>query len=132
MITKIFIVNAGTVLLSCVYHPAVLATDYACKFHFCMLDGSQFAESELYKLCAGRHQQKVFQFKQFRFWVSDLYKVWNMPQDKLKVKTKLPAKSKPKKKAKGPAVSKRGSTYNLTCIKEFSLILCWSGLIQGD
>jgi hypothetical protein len=41
-----------------------------------------------------------------------------MPQGKLKVKTKLPAKTKPKKKAKGPAVSKRGSKYNLTCIKE--------------
>jgi len=46
-----------------------------------------------------------------------------MPQGKLKVKTKLPAKTKPKKKAKGPAVSKRGSKYNLTCIKEFSLIM---------
>lgn len=34
-----------------------------------------------------------------------------MPQGKLKVKTKLPAKTKPKKKAKGPAVSKRGSKY---------------------
>lgn len=46
-----------------------------------------------------------------------------MPQGKLKVKTKLPAKTKPKKKSKGPAVSKRGSKYNLTCIKEFSLIV---------
>jgi len=32
-----------------------------------------------------------------------------MPQGKLKVKTKLPAKTKPKKKAKGPAVSKRAN-----------------------
>lgn len=32
-----------------------------------------------------------------------------MPQGKLKVKTKLPAKTKSKKKAKGPAVSKRGN-----------------------
>lgn len=32
-----------------------------------------------------------------------------MPQGKLKVKTKLPAKTKPKKKEKGPAVSKRGN-----------------------
>jgi hypothetical protein len=42
--------------------------------------------------------------------------VGNMPQGKLKVKTKLPAKTKPKKKAKGPAVSKRGSKYNLTYV----------------
>jgi hypothetical protein len=39
-----------------------------------------------------------------------------MPQGKLKVKTKLPAKTKSKKKAKGPAFSKRGSKYNLTSI----------------
>jgi hypothetical protein len=39
-----------------------------------------------------------------------------MPQGKLKVKTKLPAKTKSKKKAKGPAVSKRGSKYNLNDI----------------
>ncbi|KDR21967.1 hypothetical protein L798_02856 [Zootermopsis nevadensis] len=32
-----------------------------------------------------------------------------MPQGKLKVKTKLPAKTKSKKKVKGPAVTKRGS-----------------------
>jgi len=40
-----------------------------------------------------------------------------MPQGKLKVKTKLPSKTKSKKKAKGPAVSKRGSKYNLTNIR---------------
>ena len=38
----------------------------------------------------------------------------NMPQGKLKVKTKLPAKSKPKKKTgKGPAATKRTSEYNI-------------------
>jgi len=46
-----------------------------------------------------------------------------MPQGKLKVKSKLPAKTKPKKKAKGNAFSKRGSKYNLTCVTEFSLII---------
>jgi len=40
-----------------------------------------------------------------------------MPQGKLKVKTKLPAKTKPKKKAKGPAVSKRGSKLTSPVLK---------------
>lgn len=76
MITEIFIVTAVMMLLYCrMDHPAVLATDHTCKFHLCLLDGSQFAESELYKLCAGRHQQKVFQFKLSKNSISDLNKV---------------------------------------------------------
>jgi len=74
MITEIFIVTAVMMLLYCrMDHPAVLTTDHTCKFHLWLLDGSKFAESD--KFCAGRQQQRVFQFKLSGNSISDLYKV---------------------------------------------------------